>query len=312
MNELAIVIPAYKIIYFKDTLDSIKNQTCKEFTLYIGDDCSPYNFKELVEEYKDDINIVYKRFDDNLGGKDLVSQWERCISLTMDETWIWLFSDDDIMDPYCVETFYKELEKDTLFDIYHFDVKVINENSKIVRIPTPYPEIITSLDLYKKKSSAKIESFVVENIFSRDIYNKIGGFKNFDLAWGADLATWIMMASRKGMKTIEGAKVLWRKSCSNITPNLNSVMVIRKLNADLTFLSWANDYFQQQRIYLFNKYILFRLFFHYSNKLSHKSFNEILCNAQSKRIINHTNFVIFKISYPVIQLLKQLKDFVYE
>ena len=48
MAELAIVIPAYKIMYFDQALSSIANQTCKDFTLYIGDDSSP--FEQLYEE----------------------------------------------------------------------------------------------------------------------------------------------------------------------------------------------------------------------------------------------------------------------
>ena len=75
--------------------------------MYIGDDCSPGNLYSIVEKYENRIPIVYKHFDENLGGKDLVAQWERCIDLVGDEEWIWLFSDDDIMDPTCVENFYR-------------------------------------------------------------------------------------------------------------------------------------------------------------------------------------------------------------
>ena len=52
MNKsLAIVIPAYKIDYFKATLDSLSVQTRKDFTVYIGDDCSPSDFKQLIDDY---------------------------------------------------------------------------------------------------------------------------------------------------------------------------------------------------------------------------------------------------------------------
>ena len=40
-NNLAIVIPAYKSTFLPAALDSIAAQTCQDFTLYIGDDCSP-------------------------------------------------------------------------------------------------------------------------------------------------------------------------------------------------------------------------------------------------------------------------------
>ena len=91
MKQLAIVIPAFKMDYFRATLDSLAAQTCKDFTVYVGDDCSPSDFRSLVDEYVDKIDIRYTRFEDNLGGKDLVAQWTRCVDLTNGEPWLWLF-----------------------------------------------------------------------------------------------------------------------------------------------------------------------------------------------------------------------------
>jgi len=109
MNKLAIVIPAYKADYFEQALESIAGQTCTNFTLYIGDDASPHDLYAIVKDFESKINLHYKRYDENLGSKDLVAQWERCIDLVKDEKWIWLFSDDDLMAKHCVEEFYKSL-----------------------------------------------------------------------------------------------------------------------------------------------------------------------------------------------------------
>ena len=67
-EKIAIVIPAYKCRFLRQTLDSIVVQTCRSFTVYIGDDASPQNLKEIVSDYADKMNIVYRRFDTNLGG----------------------------------------------------------------------------------------------------------------------------------------------------------------------------------------------------------------------------------------------------
>ena len=48
----------------------------------------------------------------NFGGHDLVAQWNRCIQLTQNEPWLWLFSDDDIMGPRCVEYFFNTIAID--------------------------------------------------------------------------------------------------------------------------------------------------------------------------------------------------------
>ena len=104
IHRLAIIIPAYKATFLPAALDSIAMQTCKDFTLYVGDDCSPEPIGSIVEQYRDKIDLVYQRFDTNLGSKDLVAQWERCIAMSRDEPYIWLFSDDDVMEPNCVAT----------------------------------------------------------------------------------------------------------------------------------------------------------------------------------------------------------------
>lgn len=58
-EKIAIVIPAYKCRFLRQTLDSIVVQTCRSFTVYIGDDASPQNLKEIVSDYADKMNIVY-------------------------------------------------------------------------------------------------------------------------------------------------------------------------------------------------------------------------------------------------------------
>ena len=51
MSKLAIIIPSYKIRFLKNALDSLVNQTNRNFNLYIGDDYSPHDIKGLVNEY---------------------------------------------------------------------------------------------------------------------------------------------------------------------------------------------------------------------------------------------------------------------
>lgn len=244
-KQLAIIIPAYKDSFLRQALDSIAAQTCQDFTLYIGDDCSPYNIGAIVNEYKDKIDLIYKRFDTNLGGKDLVAQWERCIEMSKEEPYIWLFSDDDVMEPRCVEDFYKETESsEDGYDLYHFDVKKIDENSEVLTEFRSYPQGLDSFHYYVGKLRAHYASLVVENIFTRDIYKAAKGFKNFDLAWGSDTATWAIFSAKKGFRCINGSKVLWRSSSQNITPNVSEPIAIRKMDALLCFLEWGYGFYE--------------------------------------------------------------------
>lgn len=235
-NKLAIVIPAYKSTFLRQTLESIAAQTDKRFTLYIGDDCSPSDLKSIVDEYTDRIHIIYHRFEENLGGRDLVAHWERCISLTINEPYIWLFSDDDTMDSNCVKSFYALTEDIKKNSLIHFNVRIIDDLEKkvIQKIPS-FKDRMSAGEFLEAKLCGNIISYVVEFIFSRDLYNKVGGFQNFDLAWGSDFMTWLKIASeaKYGIISISSndGYVNWRKSGENISPNNTRSILIRKINS---------------------------------------------------------------------------------
>lgn len=304
-KKLAIVIPAYKIEFFEDTLKSFSHQTCKDFTVYIGDDCSKDDFRSLVDRYRDCIDIVYHRFESNLGGQDLVAHWKRCIELTQDEPWLWLFSDDDCLDNNCVESFFKELRStDNPFDIYHFNVDIINQVGVVLRKTTSYPDIILCDDFYRKKELGKINSFVVEYIFSREIYKKVDGFQSFDLAWGSDIATWIKIGYEKGIKTISNARVQWRQSDKNITPNVNNKMLERKLQANLNFLQWSNSFFCSKKMRLFNMFLVWVYVFHYSKWVNNKDMRDFINKAKVMDIITDIISVLYKMSLPIVSCYK--------
>lgn len=254
-NRLAIVIPAYKAAFLSAALDSIAAQTCKDFTLYVGDDCSPEPIGGIVEQYRDKMELVYQRFDSNLGGKDLVAQWERCIAMSKDEPYIWLFSDDDVMESTCVEELFRQIEETASFyDVYHFDVDIINERGAFVRRKQDYPAVLSAYHFYRGKSAGSISAFVVENVFSRKIYEQLHGFVKYDMAWGSDIATWIVFSGEKGLCTVPHARLKWRQSSQNISPNYSRQIAERKLRADQDMLNWAYQYFgMEPDIYIANR-----------------------------------------------------------
>ena len=246
-HRLAIIIPAYKATFLPAALDSIAAQTCKDFTLYVGDDCSPEPIGDIVNQYRDKINLVYQRFDSNLGGKDLVAQWERCIAMSQDEPYIWLFSDDDVMESDCVEKLLRQIEvtKDD-YDVYHFDSYRIDEKGKTELFRKPYPSVFSSYDFYKGKMLGIYDSYVVENVFSRRVYEQSGGFMNFDLAWGSDVATWCIFSNDRGLCSVPRALIGWRRSSQNITPTKSRETAERKLMADCAFLCWAYRFYHHE------------------------------------------------------------------
>lgn len=239
--ELAIVIPAYKAEYLREGLHSIASQTCKDFVVYVGDDASPFDIEGIVKEYEGKMEIRYHRFKNNLGGKDLVAQWERCLGLAGDERWIWLFSDDDIMGPECVRTFYDCKDKEA-YDVLHYNISIIDGKGNIVRECASFPGIMTSARFYSDLYRHRIDARMPEFVFKREMLLE-KGFVKFDLAWRTDNATVMKCAAETGILTIidDKAKVYWRAGDSNISvrPDLRE----RKNAATIKFFNWVFDFF---------------------------------------------------------------------
>lgn len=249
-QKLAIVIPAYKSNFLRETLVSLEKQTNKAFVLYIGDDNSPENLWEIVKDFTDTLCIKYRKFETNLGGKDLVAHWSRCIDMVEEEEWIWLFSDDDLLEHNCVSVFFDFIEKNKQAALVHFPIKVIDNQGNI--IPNfgginPFPPVLSSAGFYEEKLRGRIQSFVVEYVFKKSLYEQEGGLANFDLAWCADDATWIKFASRTGIYTLTGAAVKWRYSGVNISSQTtNQSIFYRKIEAKIAYLHWVTTFFKER------------------------------------------------------------------
>jgi glycosyltransferase involved in cell wall biosynthesis len=257
---LAIIIPAYKPEYLSDTLHSLKNQTCHNFKVYIGNDNSPFDIDSIVSFYAGDLTIMYHKFTENLGATSLVQQWQRCIELST-EPWIWLFSDDDTMAPTCVASFYQQLETENSSHFYKFSTQIIDKNGNVILSKYEKNNLFTEnisseYFISQRLKSNGFRSFAVEYVFSRDLYNR-HKFVDFPLAWASDDATWITYAYyNKGITCIDDV-VFWRWSGLNITALVNdNTIVEQKMKAAKAFLYWLIIFSQKHDIRIDEEYYL--------------------------------------------------------
>lgn len=242
-QNLAIIIPAYKRTHLKKTLDSLAQQTNKNFSVYIGDDFSPENLSDIIKKYANLLNITYKKFSHNLGKSNLISQWERCLGMIQDEKFFILFSDDDIMESTCIEMFYQTLTCNYIYDVYHYNINIIDQHENIIKHCNEYPQILSSSEFIHLIYTYQIDARMPEFIFRTSHFNKIGRFIKFDLAYRSDNATVLVCAEEKGIFSIEKAKVLWRDSGINISSTYNISTQKRKAIATIDFFNWLEAYY---------------------------------------------------------------------
>ncbi|WP_298262442.1 glycosyltransferase family A protein [uncultured Lutibacter sp.] len=228
---LAIVIPYFKITFFKETLDSLANQTDKRFNVYIGDDASLEDPTELLEKYKGQFNFEYHRFESNLGSISLVKQWERCIELFKDEEWIMILGDDDKLGENVVELFYKNFN---IFNkksyLIRFATKVIFQKSNTISNIFKHPIWEKESTFFSRLIKSQTRSSLSEYIFYKLVYKKYG-FKDYYLGWGSDCNACLDFSDGKKIFTINDAIVYFRISDKNISGNKKDLLL--KNNASI-------------------------------------------------------------------------------
>ncbi|MBW2365162.1 MAG: glycosyltransferase family 2 protein [Deltaproteobacteria bacterium] len=241
-KPLAIVIPAYKAKFLEAALGSILAQTIPSFRVYVGDDCSPENIEQICNPYSNHLDLIYNRFEDNIGQTSLVKHWNRCIRLSS-EPWVWLFSDDDIMEPECVETFLDTRDRlQDPYTVYRFNTLEIDTNENVTRINPPHPQFENGIRFAYHRLISMRASYVSEFIFSRYVFERTGGMIDFPMAWCTDDASLIAFAGDDQIVTMQGPKVHWRNSGINISSK-NTGYQDQKIEASFQYIQWLNHFF---------------------------------------------------------------------
>jgi glycosyltransferase involved in cell wall biosynthesis len=253
---LAIIIPYFKLTFFDATLQSLANQTDKRFKVFIGDDASPGNPADLLKNYKDQFEFVYHRFDSNLGGISLVKQWERCIALTIDEEWIMILGDDDVLGATVVASWYENNEMfNKKSNLVRFASRIIDEEMQNISDVYSHPIWESAPNSFFRKFKNLTRSSLSEYVFSKAAYLKYG-FYDYPLAWYSDDRAWFDFSDNKPIFTINESIVMVRISGSSISGK--TVNIHQKDLAALEFHKFIvkkklKNYNKQERHLLLNK-----------------------------------------------------------
>jgi len=217
MNKLAIVIPFYKIDFFEETLKSVSLQTNKHFTLYIGNDASSNDPKPMIEKYFESDSYYYFNYSENLGGKNLVLQWER-IMKNISEEWFQILGDDDMLPFNFVDKFYTSLHQANKekINVIKFPLKIIDEENNCYRKFSFRKSMIDRYDFLTARSEHSILSSLSENIFRTQSFLKYR-IRQFPLAWHSDDCMIFEYAENHKILYIEETFVFVRMSKKNIS-----------------------------------------------------------------------------------------------
>lgn len=274
-NNLAIVIPYFKKTYLKDLLDSLENQTNKNFNVYIGNDCSPNDPIDIINQYAHLIK-TYKTYPNNVGSKNLNLHWNRCIDdLVQDEEWIMILCDDDLLEYNVVESFYFNLNKisDNDLNVVRYATRIVNEdNTQVLSEYTSKFQIENSLDLFELKVQDKTRSSLSEYIFKYSAYKKFK-FKSFNLSFGSDNVAWLEFSNFSSIFCINDSFVKYRNSVLSVSGN--EKLKSGKMIGEIEFLNYLIINHKSR----FSKNLLYKIYeryFHYYRSINYTNNFKIL------------------------------------
>jgi glycosyltransferase involved in cell wall biosynthesis len=249
--NLAVIIPAFKPDFLAKTLESLIRQTDQQFSIYICDDASPADIESITRSVLGARPYTYKRFQNNLGRTALTKHWNRCVALA-DEPWIWLFGDDDLMDPGCVEAFNRFLETEgETTDLLRFDGWIVDEHDRVIEAFPVNLDNESWLEFAYGCLMGWRNSFIQQLVFRRSALQEAGGFLDLPLGFAADHAAIIAIGRPRRLRRVPGAGVYWRRSRKNIMSDRSFEVRKIKLRAICVFLQWLRTQLQKPREHLF-------------------------------------------------------------
>lgn len=190
--------------YMRQSIESVINQTYKNWELIIIDDCSIDNTPIIAKEYADkDNRIRYYRNETNL---KLPRGLNRGFSLSKGDYLTWT-SDDNLYLPNALEVMIKTLIRNKV-ELGYASYDIIDENDKIIG------ETVAPED--SKRAILAWNCVGACFLYTRKVYEEIGEY-NEDLFLVEDYEFWIRVCSKFEGIAIKEKLYRYRLHSDNLT-----------------------------------------------------------------------------------------------
>jgi glycosyltransferase involved in cell wall biosynthesis len=132
LPKISVLIPTYNYAHFLDeTIQSVLNQSFRDFELIIVDNHSTDNTEEVIKKYLADPRVSYHKNGKNLG---LVGNWNMCLSYPKAE-YIKFICADDKIHPEMLDKFYAVMELYPNVSLITCDKQLFDGQPWLVELP---------------------------------------------------------------------------------------------------------------------------------------------------------------------------------
>jgi glycosyltransferase involved in cell wall biosynthesis len=232
--KISVTIPAYKDKFLKETIDSVLAQTYQNYEIVIVNDASPYDLDRIVSKF-DDPRINYFKNEKNCGAKDVVDNWNICLSHASGE-FVMCIGDDDKLTPRCLLDFIDLIKKYPDLDLYHARSEIIDDNSNFVCLLEKRPvwESVYSLMYYPRNTH------LGDWLFRTETLRKNGGFYKLPYGWQSDDISAFIAAASHGVANTQEVGFQYRGNGLSISHDLTCIE--DKINAVHHAIKWRINF----------------------------------------------------------------------
>jgi len=215
--KFSVTIPAYKDRYLKETIDSVLAQTYQNYEIVIVNDASPYDLDSIVQQYTDP-RIRYFKNKKNCGAKNVVDNWNICLSYATGE-YVMCIGDDDNLTPRCLQDFADLIEKYPQLDLFHARSEIIDDDSNFVKTLELRPEWESVYSLMYNPRNTHLGDW----LFKTETLRKNGGFYKLPYGWQSDDISAFIAAASHGVANTQEPGFQYRGNGLSISHDLTCI-----------------------------------------------------------------------------------------
>lgn len=281
MSLVSFIMPAYKPAFLEKAIESIVGQTVPDWELVIVDDCSPEDLESIVKRFQDG-RIRYLRNESNIGGHDLVAQWNHSISHASGE-WIVLAADDDEYAPTFLERVQELISRYPEVDLVRARVEQIDEDSNHLYDDGTFLEFASKEQYLQDWLTGRAFTCIGNYVFRKTALDAAGGFASYPCAFGSDIETPVRL-SVNGVANSSEMLFRFRQSSQHLSADrsrfVEKLKGITQLSSFLRSLDYRapgcdDAYLQAKCIYDYFNLVIKYLPFRKLNYMKHCTFASV-------------------------------------
>ncbi len=288
--------------YLKEQIDSILNQTYKNFRLIISDDCSTDSTRDILKEYEENERIQVYYQEQNLG---YIKNFEFLIKQVKND--IYMLSDqDDIWLPEKIEKTYNKLVKEDA-DLVFTDLEVVDEN-----LNTIY-ESFNDYMLLSRKITKYIDSYKFNYLYNcitgctimakKELINKVLPFPSNSKYMVHDYWLGIITAINGKVAYLNERTIKYRQ-------HGNNQIGTNKISHKMKTLKEVRELFIEVKLQIFEIYVNNNQKFPEKIQILNNDAYNYFCMIRNKKNFNFKKWTVFHELYKSERFMYYIENFI--